>query len=85
MRVRFIRFYDGTRYLVSFEAEKYESFYSRIRYCIGVKSGITYVISHNYPKIKVDSHDSLPLEKTLAFNNVVILIKLVFNKDARNY
>ena len=30
---------------------------------MGVKSGITYVISHNYARIKVDSYDSLPLEK----------------------
>ena len=30
-----------------------------------MKSGITYAISHNYIKIKVDSHDSLPPEKTL--------------------
>ena len=30
---------------------------------MGVKSGITYVISHNYARIKVDLYDSLPLEK----------------------
>ena len=36
---------------------------------------ITYVISHNYAKIEVDSYDSLPLEKTMAFHNVIILIK----------
>ena len=39
---------------------------------LGVKSGITYVISHNYAKIKVDSYDSLSLEKTMTFHNVVI-------------
>ena len=26
-------------------------------------------------------YDSLPLEKTMTFNNVIILIKLVWNKD----
>ena len=31
-----------------------------------MKSGITYAISHNYIKIKVDSHYSLSPEKTLA-------------------
>ena len=31
------------------------------------KSGITYIISHNYATIKVDSYNSLPLEKTMAF------------------
>ena len=40
---------------------------------------------HNYPKIKVDSYDYLPLEKTLTFHNVIILIKPVFNKDKNNY
>ena len=58
----FFRIYDQTRYLVFFEGEKYDSIYNRIRYLIGVKSGITYVFSHYYAKIKVYSHDSLPLE-----------------------
>ena len=51
----FITVYDGTRYLVLFWDEKYYFIYNRIRYLIGVKSGITYVISHNYAKIKADS------------------------------
>ena len=42
---------------------------------MGVKRGIIYVISHNSAKIKIDSYDSLPLEETMAFHNVVILIK----------
>ena len=59
----FIRVYDGTRYLVLFGKEKYDFLYNRIRYRISVKSGITYKISHNYGKIKVDSYNSLSLEK----------------------
>ena len=47
----FFRIYDQTRYLVFFEGEKYDSIYNRIRNLIGVKSGITYVISHNYVQI----------------------------------
>ena len=43
----FIRVYDGTRYLVLFGSEKYDSIYDRIRYLLSVKSGITYIISHN--------------------------------------
>ena len=35
--------YDGTRYLVLFGSEKYDSIYYRIRYIICVKSGVTYV------------------------------------------
>ena len=72
----FIRVYDGTRYLVLFGSEKYDSIYDRIRYLISAKSEITYIISHNYAIIKVDSYDSLPLEKTMTFHNVIILIKV---------
>ena len=42
-----------------------------------------YVISHNYAKITVDSFDSLPQEKTLTLDNVIILIKSVYNKDKK--
>ena len=61
---------DETRYLVLFGAEKYDFIdfiYNRIRYLIEVKSGITYVISHDYAKIKIDSYDYLPLEKNIDF------------------
>ena len=60
---RLIRVSDRTRYLVVFVPEKNNAIYNRIRYLINQKSGITYVISHNYARIKIDSHDSLPLEK----------------------
>ena len=51
--------------------------YNRIRYLLCQKSGIIYVISHNYARIKVDSYDSLPLWKILTYDmqNVIILIK----------
>ena len=42
-----------------------------------VKSGITCVFSHNYPRVKVNSNDSLPLENTLTFHNVIILVKSI--------
>ena len=38
---KFIKVYDGTRYLTLFSSEKYDAIYNRIRYFIGVKSGIT--------------------------------------------
>ena len=58
-----IRVYDGTTYLVLFGRENYDSICNRIRYLISVKSDITYIISHDNAKIKVDSYNSLPLEK----------------------
>ena len=63
----FIRVYDRTRYLVLLGAEKCNLIYTRKRYLIAVNSGITYVITDNYAKIKVDSYDSLPQEKNINF------------------
>ena len=91
MRIRFnkinefIRVYDGTKYLALFGNEKYDSVYNRIRYLISVNSDIIYIISQNYAKIKVDSYDLLPLEKTMTFHGVIKLIKSVFSKDKNNY
>ena len=59
----FVRVYDGTRYLLLFGSEKNDYIYNMIRYLMSVKSGIAYIISHNYAKIRVVSYDSLPLEK----------------------
>ena len=64
-----------------FGPEKYYAIYKRIRCLTSQKSVITYVFSHNNAKIKVDSLDSLPLEKTLTSYDFIILIKSVFNKD----
>ena len=81
----FIGVYNGIIYLVSLGVKKYYFIYKRIRYLIRVKSGITYVISHNYAKIKVDSYDSLRLENTLTFHNLIIIIKSIWNKYRLNY
>ena len=63
----FIRVHNGTRYLVLISPEIYDAIYSRITYLISKKSGIKYVVFHNYARNKVDSYDSLPLEKTFDF------------------
>ena len=46
---------------------------------------MSYVFSLNYTKMKVDSYDSLPLEKILTLHNVIILIKSVLNKYQNQY
>ena len=69
-----IRFCDGTSYLALFGSQKYDSIYNRIRYLISVKSGITYIISHNYATVQVDSYNFFPLEKTMTLCNIIILI-----------
>ena len=83
MRIRFdkidgfVRVYDGTKYLVLFGPEKYDAIYNRIRYLINQRSGITYVISHNYVILKVNLYDSLLPEKILTLHNGIMLIKSV--------
>ena len=54
----FIRIYD--------DPVKHDVVYDRIRYLVSLKSSIKYIFSHYFVKIKVDCHDSLPIEKTLA-------------------
>ena len=81
----FITSCDGTRYLLYFGGEKYDFMYNRIRYFMRIKSGITYVNSHKYVKNKVNSYDSLALEKALTLFYVQVLNKSVFNKDKNNY
>ena len=46
---------------------------------------MTYIFSHSFAKIKVDSYDSLPTEKRLTLHNVIIHIKSVLNKDKNYY
>ena len=79
-----VRVSGGARYLVLYESKEYDSIYNKIRYLVSVKSGITYIISQNYSKMKDDLHSSLPLEETMTFY-VIILIKSIFNKDKNNY
>ena len=67
-----IKTYDGTKYLVLLGPEKYEAIYNRIRYLICLKSSNTYNFSHYFVKIKVDSYDSLPIEKRLTLHEVII-------------
>ena len=72
------RDYDGIECLVLFGLEKFNFIYARIRYLIGLKSGITYMFYHSFMKIKVYSVDDLPLEETFTLHNVIILVRSVF-------
>ena len=76
--------FDGTRYLTLIGSENYD-IYNRIRYLISLKSSITYIFSHYFAKIKVDSYDYLPIEKRLTLHNVIIHIKSVLTKDKNHY
>ena len=81
----FIRIFDGTIYLTLFSTEIYDAIYDGIRYLISLKSGITCIFSYYFTKIKVNSYDSLPIEKILALHNFIILIKSVLKKGKNHY
>ena len=81
----FVRIYDEARYLTLFGSEKYDAIYDRIRYLLSLKSGVTYIFSHYFAQIKVDSYDSLPIEKRLTLHNVIITIRTVLNKNKNHY
>ena len=59
----FIKDCDGTRYLVLFGTERYDSIYDNIRYIISQKSVVTYSTDYNFARIRIDSYDSLPIKK----------------------
>ena len=90
MRIRFdkidgfIRIYDRNRYLPLFGSEKYGTIYDRTIYLVSLKSGITYIFSHYFAKIKVDSYESLTIEKIFSLHNIITLIKSVLSKDKKS-
>ena len=63
----FLEIMMGARYLVSFGSGKHDAIYKRIKYLISQKSGITYVFSHHYAKMKIKSYHSSPLKKHWLF------------------
>ena len=80
----FIKIYNGTIYLILLGPEKYDASYDRISYLISLESWIIYIFVPCFAKIKVDSYDSLVIEKILAIIQIVITrIKPVLNKDKK--
>ena len=51
---------------------------------ISEKNGITDSINQNFARIRIDSYNSLPIEKVLSFHDVIMLIKSVVNKNENN-
>ena len=75
MRIRlnkidgFIGFHgDESRHLVLFDNGLFDKIYDKIKYLISEKSGIADSINHNFGKIKIDSYNSLPIEKNIDFS-----------------
>ena len=82
---RIIRIYARTRYLTLVDSKKYDTIYDRIIYLTSIQNGIVYTISYYFAKIKVDTYDSLPIEKILTLHIVIILIKSVLNNGKNHY
>ena len=78
---RFIKIHDKIRYLVLFDYSYCDKICDKIKYLISEKSGIKDSINHTFGRIRIDSYDSLSIEKMLTFHNVIILIKSVVNKN----
>ena len=52
---KFIKMYDGIRYLVMYDYNRYNAIYYMIRYLISEKSGIENSINQIFARIIIDS------------------------------
>ena len=56
-----------------------------IKYLISEESGITDISNYNFAIIKIESYNSLPIDKILIFHNVIILKRSVVNENESKY
>ena len=73
------------KHLILFDYGLFNKICDNIKYLISKKSDIANSINHNFRKIRIDSYNSLPIKKILTFQNVIILIKLIGNKNKNKY
>ena len=59
----------------------FDKIWDKIKCLISKKNDIADSINHNFGKIRIDSYNSLPIEKILAFHNIILVIKAVVNKN----
>ena len=59
----FIEVFDGTRYLEFLDPGWCDAISNRARYFICIRSAITDSSKHNFARIRIDSYNSLPIEK----------------------
>ena len=72
---------DEFKHLVLFEHGLFDKICDQIKYLISEKSDITDIINHNFGRIRIDSYNSLFIEKILSSHNDIILIKSVVNNN----
>ena len=80
----FIKSHDKIKYLVLFNYRYCDKICDKITYLISEESRTTDSINHNFARIRIDSYDSLPIEKILTFHNVIKLINSVVTKMKMN-
>ena len=96
LRIRFdkvdliIKIYNGIRYLelcnsYGINSRIYYAIFDKINYLISEKSGIADSINHNFAIIRIDSYNSLRIEKMSTFHNVIRLIKSVVKMNKNEY
>ena len=85
LRLRFDEIVDRIRYLVLFDNEWFDKICDTIKYLIREQRGIKDSIIPNFGKIRIDSINFLPTGKLLTFQNVLMLIKSVVNKNKYKY
>ena len=56
-----------------------------IKYLPSEKSSIADSINRNFARIRIDSHNSLPIENILTFHNAIVLIRSIVNKYKNHY
>ena len=64
--------YRKIKHLVLSDYGLLDKIFDKIKYLISKKTGITNSINYNFGRIKIDSYNSLPIEKILTFHNVII-------------
>ena len=60
-------------------------FVKRLNILLSGKSSIAVSFTLTFARIRIDSYNSLPIEKILTFHNVIIYIKSVVNKNKNYY
>ena len=65
---RFIKTYDGVRYLVLVGSRLYDAICNKCIFLISEKGGIKDSINHNCARISIFSFNSLPIIKNVDFS-----------------
>ena len=77
---------DGEKYLFINWTEKYEEVFSRIKSEIEtINSGEELFYEKSYARIGVNTDDDLPLDRTLKFPTLTIIIRYVFRNGKKLY